>query len=312
MKFETLSVLSWYEHGMTTDLDVPLGVIGGSGFYEFLADAREVAVDTPYGPPAGRSSVGEVAGNPVAFLPRHGRHHDFVAHRVPYRANMWAMRSVGVRSIVAPCSVGSLQPDIHPGQLVVVDQVIDRTWGRPDTFHDIGGPSDGPGTDGPVHHQSFADPYDAGFRGQLVAAGARIGADVLDGGTMVVINGPRFSTRAESSWFRSMGWHVVNMTGYPEAVLAAELGIRYASVALVTDYDAGVDGHEPVTMDAVFAMMRSNVARVRELIVDAVEQAYASLTARADRRPHRELASSIHETFPKLDDDHGWLTCLAA
>ncbi|MCY7298046.1 MAG: S-methyl-5'-thioadenosine phosphorylase, partial [Ilumatobacteraceae bacterium] len=100
-----------------------------------------------------------------------------------------------------------------------------------------------------------------------------------DGGTMVVINGPRFSTRAESAWFRSMGWHVVNMTGYPEAVLAAELGIRYASVALVTDYDAGVDGHEPVTMDAVFAMMRSNVSRVRDLIVDAVEHSYAALTA---------------------------------
>lgn len=264
---------------MTTDQLTPLGVFGGSGFYEFLDGAHEIVVDTPYGPPAGPVVIGSVAGNPVAFMARHGRNHEFAAHRVPYRANMWAMHSMGVRSIVTPCSVGSLQPDIHPGQLVIIDQLVDRTWGRRDTFHDVGGPTDQPGTAGPVHHQTFADPYDAALRAQLVAAGGRTGTDVVDGGTMVVINGPRFSTRAESTWFRSMGWHVVNMTGYPEAVLAAELGIRYASVALVTDYDAGVDGHEPVTMEVVFAMMRANVSRVRELIVDAVEHAYDALIA---------------------------------
>lgn len=258
---------------------VRLGVFGGSGFYEFLDGAREVGVDTPYGPPAGPVTVGSIGGCPVAFMPRHGPGHEYAAHRVPYRANVWAMRSLGVRSIVTPCSVGSLQPDIHPGQLVVIDQMVDRTWGRSDTYHDIGGPAGQPGTDGPLHHQTFADPFDAGLRAELVAAASRIGADAVDGGTMVVINGPRFSTRAESRWFRAMGWHVVNMTGYPEAVLAAELGIRYASVALVTDYDAGVDGHEPVTMEAVFAMMRSNVSRVRELIVDAVEHAYTELIA---------------------------------
>ena len=256
-----------------------VGVFGGSGFYEFLDDAQEVIVETPYGAPAGPVVLGSVAGHPVAFMARHGRDHQFVAHRVPYRANLWAMHSVGVRSIVTPCSVGSLQPDIHPGQLVVLDQVVDRTWGRPDTFHDVGGPLDEPGAAGPVHHQSFADPYDVGLRAQLVLAGRRTGADVIDGGTMVVINGPRFSTRAESRWFREMGWHVVNMTGYPEAVLAAELGIRYASVALVTDYDAGVDGHEPVTMEAVFAMMRANVSRVQALLLDAVEHAYPELVA---------------------------------
>ena len=264
---------------MALDQQVPLGVFGGSGFYEFLDGAREVSVDTPFGPPASPVVVGRLAGNPVAFMARHGRHHEFAAHRVPYRANLWAMHSMGVRSIVAPCSVGSLQPDIHPGQMVVVDQAVDRTWGRPDTFHDVGGPVGEPGSDGPVHHQTFADPYDAGLRAQLVAAAVRTGAAVVNGGTMVVINGPRFSTRAESSWFRSMGWHVVNMTGYPEAVLAAELGIRYASIALVTDYDAGVDGHEPVTMESVFAMVRSNVSHVRELIVDAVENSYARLIA---------------------------------
>ena len=245
-----------------------LGVFGGSGFYEFLDDALEHVVDTPYGPPAGPVVVGSVAGHEVAFIARHGVRHDFQPHRVPYRANVWAMHSMGVTSIVAPCSVGSLQPDIHPEQLVVVDQLVDRTWGRADTFHD---------TDRDIHHQTFAEPYDAGMRAALVSAAQNTGADVRDGGTMVVINGPRFSTAAESKWFRTMGWHVVNMTGYPEAVLAAELGLRYATVALVTDYDAGVDGHEPVTMEQVLGVMRANVTRVRQLIVDAVRNDYGAL-----------------------------------
>lgn len=237
-----------------------VGVFGGSGFYEFLEDVEEVSVSTPYGDPAAPVTLGTVSGRRVAFLPRHGRRHDFVAHRVPFRANVYALWSLGVSSIVAPCSVGSLQPDIHPGEFVVIDQVIDRTWGRADTYHD----------DPPVHHQTFADPYDSRLREVLVTAGREANITVRDGGTMVVINGPRFSTRAESKWFRAMGWHVVNMTGYPEAVLAAELGIPYAAVALVTDYDAGVDGHEPVTMDAVFAMMHANVANVRTLITRAI------------------------------------------
>lgn len=258
--------------GVAPEADAEMiGVFGGSGFYEFLADADEVAVDTPYGRPAAPITIGTIAGRRVAFLARHGRQHDVVAHRVPYRANVWAMHAVGVRSIIAPCSVGSLQPDIHPGQFVVVDQLVDRTWGRLDTFHDVGGPVDEPGASGPVQHQSFAEPYDATMRAALVDAGRRVGADVVDGGTMVVINGPRFSTRAESSWFRAMGWHVVNMTGYPESVLASELGIRYASIALVTDYDAGVDGHEPVTMDAVLAVIQANVTRVCDVIVAVVE-----------------------------------------
>ncbi len=246
------------------------GVFGGSGFYDFLDDAVDVEIDTPYGAPAGPVTIGEIAGQRVAFIARHGRNHDFVAHRVPFRANMWAMHSLGVRQVIAPCSVGSLQPDIHPGQFVVVDQLVDRTWGRIDTFHDVGGPGPaGPGT-GSVHHQTFAEPYDHELRARLVAGCRSAGAEVTDGGTMVVINGPRFSTRAESSWFRVMGWHVVNMTGYPEAVLAAELGIRYGAVALVTDYDAGVDGHEPVTMEQVFATMRANVERVRSAVVETI------------------------------------------
>ncbi len=263
---------------MTDAASPTIGVFGGSGFYEFLERAEDIDVDTPFGPTSSPVSVGTVAGHNVAFVARHGRQHGYSAHRVPYRANVWAMHSMGVRSIIAPCSVGSLQPDIHPGQLVVVDQLVDRTWGRADTFHDVGGPDHEMGSKGPVHHQTFGEPFDGPLRRVLLAAGGRMGTDMIDGGTMVVINGPRFSTRAESAWFRAMGWHVVNMTGYPEAVLAAELGIRYASVALVTDYDAGVDGHAPVTMDEVFAMMRSNVSRVRSLIVDAIERDFEAIS----------------------------------
>lgn len=253
-----------------SELGAEIGIIGGSGFYEFLADTTAIELTTPFGEPAAEITVGTVAGRRVAFLPRHGRHHDFVAHRVPFRANIWALASLGIRCLVAPCSVGSLRPDLSPGEFMVIDQLVDRTWGRPDTFHDLGAPPGTPGADAPLHHQSFADPYDPDVRRALVDAARSVGVTVHDGGTMVVVNGPRFSTRAESRWFRTMGWDVVNMTGYPEAVLAAEAGLPYASIALVTDHDAGVDGHEPVTMDTVLDVMRSNVARVRDLLVAAV------------------------------------------
>ena len=254
-----------------SELGVEVGVFGGSGFYEFLDDATDVEITTPYGPPAAPIAIGTLGGRRIAFLARHGRRHDYAAHRVPFQANMWAMASLGVRSIVAPCSVGSLQPEIHPGELVVIDQLVDRTNGRHDTFHDVGADDGMPGSDTAVHHQTFAEPYDRGLRNALTAAGATLDdVTVRPSGTMVVINGPRFSTKAESVWFRQMGWHVVNMTGYPEAVLAAEAGIPYASIALVTDYDAGVDGHEPVTMNAVFAMVQQNVDNVRRLITAAL------------------------------------------
>jgi 5'-methylthioadenosine phosphorylase len=237
-----------------------VGIFGGSGFYEFLADARHLDIETPYGAPSAPVTIGTVGDRQVAFLPRHGRHHELAPHAVPYRANVWAMNELGVRALVAPCAVGSLQPDVHPEEFVVVDQLVDRTWGRADSFH----------LEGPVRHVAFADPYDAGIRAALVAAARDVGVTVHDGGTLVVIQGPRFSTRAESAWFRQAGWTVVNMTGYPEAVLAAELGLPYAAVALVTDYDAGLDGVAPVSQDEVFAVMDRNVARVRQLLEAAI------------------------------------------
>lgn len=258
---------------VASELRPEIGVIGGSGFYEYLYDAVDVEIDTPFGTAASPIAVGELEGRSIAFLARHGRDHGFAAHRVPYRANIWALAALDVRSIVAPCSVGSLRPDLHPGELVVIDQLIDRTFGRAGTFHDVGADDGLPGSDGPIHHQSFADPYDADVRRVLLDAGRSLtDLTVIDGGTTVVINGPRFSTRAESRWYRAMGWDVVNMTGAPEAALAAEVGIPYASVALVTDYDAGIDGHEPVTLEAVLETVRSNVGNVQRLIGAAVGQ----------------------------------------
>ena len=247
-----------------------VGVYGGSGLYSFLDRVEEIELDTPFGPPAAPVAVGEVAGLRVAFLPRHGRDHTLPPHRVPYRANAWAMRDLGVRALFGPCASGSLQPDVHPGEFVVLDQIIDRTWGREVTFHDgVAGP------DGfaPVDHVGFADPYDAGLRTVAVEACRAEGVTVHDGGTVVVVQGPRFSTRAESRWFAAQGWHVVNMTQMPEAVLATEIGVPYAAIALITDYDVGLEGVPgvaAVTMDEVFATVRRNADVVRKVLFRAV------------------------------------------
>ncbi len=241
-----------------------IGIFGGSGFYEFMTDADEITVDTPYGPPAAPITIATVARRRVAFLPRHGRRHEHAPAAIPYRANVWAMHHLGVRSLLAPCAVGSLQPNLHPGDFVVIDDLVDRTWGRADTYHDDFAAG--------AIHVAFGRPYDEGLRAVVLAAGRAIGVTIHDGGTAVVIQGPRFSTRAESRWFRQQGWAVVNMTGYPEAVLAAELGLPYAAIALVTDYDAGIDGFEPVTQDEVFAVFQRNVHRVRELLIEAIPQ----------------------------------------
>jgi 5'-methylthioadenosine phosphorylase len=240
-----------------------LGVFGGSGFYSFLDDVEEVVIETPFGAPAAPVHVGTLGEQRVAFLPRHGAAHEYPPHRINYRANVWAMRELGVTRIVAPCAAGSLQPDVHPGEFVVCDQLVDRTWGRADTYFD-----------GPVtNHVSFADPYCPELREVALAAGTAVGITVHDGGTVVVVQGPRFSTRAESAWYRSQGWEVINMTQYPEAFLARELGICYAAIALITDYDTGLEGIpgvEPVSQEQVFGFFEQNVDRVRELLFSAL------------------------------------------
>ena len=239
-----------------------VGVFGGSGFYRFLDDVTEVVVDTPFGPTAAPVAIGTVGDRTVAFLPRHGAHHEFPPHRVPYRANVWALHALGVTSVFGPCASGSLQAHVAPGSFVVPDQLVDRTWGRPDTFFD----------QPPVHHVAFADPYDEALR-QVALAACRVeGVEVHDGGTVVAVQGPRFSTRAESRWFSAQGWEVVNMTQHPEAVLCREAGLRYAAIALITDFDAGLEGTgiAAVTQEEVFAFFEANVDTVRRVLTRAL------------------------------------------
>ena len=234
-----------------------IAVIGGSGFYSFFADdAEEVELDTPYGAPSAPITLGEVEGRKVAFLPRHGRKHEYSPHTLPYRANMWALRMLGVRQVLAPCAVGSLVPEYGPGTVVIPDQLVDRTSGRTQTYFDQGG-----------IHVEFADPYCAQLRG------AALQDNAIDGGVMVVVEGPRFSTRAESQWFARQGWTLVNMTGHPEAVLARELELCYAPIALVTDLDAGIESGQGVKAVDVFAEFQKNIEPLKNLVRSAVRDA---------------------------------------
>ncbi|MEU8814911.1 S-methyl-5'-thioadenosine phosphorylase [Actinoplanes sp. NPDC048796] len=242
-----------------------IGVIGGSGLYALLDDAVEQVVSTPYGEPSDPITIARVGDRRVAFLPRHGRDHRFPPHKIPYRANLWALRALGVRQIVAPCAVGGLRPELGPGTFVVPDQLIDRTSGRAQTYYDSG-----------AVHVNFADPYCPDGRAVVLAAARPV--DPVDGGTMVVVEGPRFSTRAESRWFTSIGGTIVNMTGHPEAVLARELGLCYTSIALVTDLDAGVEGDHGVTQEEVFRVFAENTERLRSVLLEAVSNLPARRT----------------------------------
>jgi 5'-methylthioadenosine phosphorylase len=226
-----------------------IAVIGGSGFYSFLDNPAEHDVETPYGDLS--VATGEVAGRVIAFLPRHGAHHEYPPHKIKYRANIWALRSLGVRQVLAPCAVGSLRQDLPPGSLVLPDQLVDRTSSRIQTYVDRG-----------AAHVPFADPYCPRISKHVLATEP----DVIGGGTMVVIEGPRFSTRAESQHYAAQGWSLVNMTGHPEAVLARELGVCYSTLALVTDLDAGIEAGEGVGQAEVFAMFEQNVDRLKALL----------------------------------------------
>jgi len=235
-----------------------LGVIGGSGFYSLLTDPESVSVSTPFGPPSGELTIGTLAGRRVAFLPRHGAEHRFPPHLVPYRANLWALRSVGVRQVVAGSAVGGLKPELGPGTLVLPDQLIDRTWGRPHTFNDS--PTG-------VAHVSLADPYCPTGRAAARRAAAGTGQPLTDGGTLVVINGPRFSTRAESAEYQRSGAAIIGMTAMPEVALARELALCFTSLCLVTDLDAGVEAGQGVTHNQVLQMFAANLPRLRELLI---------------------------------------------
>ena len=240
-----------------------IGVFGGSGFYEWLAGGEAVTVETPYGPPSGPIALGEAGGRRVAFLARHGPHHQIPPHAVNYRANVWAMHHLGVRRIIGPSAVGSLKSQIQPGDLVIADQFFDRTAGRADTYYS--GPE--------VVHISAADPYCPELRTLATRAAEERALRFQPTGTVVVVQGPRFSTRAESRWYSRMGWDIIGMTQYPEVILARELEMCYLNVSLVTDYDAGLEGAPEVgavQAHDVLRVMAENVSRLRELLTTLV------------------------------------------
>jgi 5'-methylthioadenosine phosphorylase len=237
-----------------------IGIFGGSGFYSFLDDVRQVEVDTPYGEPSSPVSIGSIEGVDVAFLPRHGLEHQLPPHMINYRANVWALKELGVERIIGPCAAGSLKREVEPGSFVVSDQLVDRTTGRKDTFYD------GPQTT----HVSFADPYCPDMRALAIETGKELGIPTHERGTVVTIQGPRFSTRAESKWFQDAGWEVINMTQYPEAYLARELEICYVNIALITDYDVGIEGGSAVSHAEVLKVFEANNEKLRGLLFSLV------------------------------------------
>ncbi len=267
-----------------------IGVFGGSGFYSLLEDVREVKVDTPYGPPSDSLFLADVAGRRVAFLPRHGRRHTIPPHRINYRANVWAMRALGVQAVISPCAAGSLQAEVKPGDFVVCDQFVDRTSGRVQTFFD--GPI--------VSHLSSAETYDPTLRSIAIDVIRAHGIPLHERGTVVVIEGPRFSTKAESRWFSQAGWEVINMTQFPEAFLCRELGMAVVNISLITDYDAGViEGTEAVDATSVLEVFQTNAARIQRVVLDMIARFPADLDALGARDALAVTRGDGHATSPE-------------
>jgi 5'-methylthioadenosine phosphorylase len=266
-----------------------LGVIGGSGLYDMagLQDVERVALETPWGLPSDEIVLGTLEGTRTAFLPRHGRGHRFTPTEVPYRANLWALKKLGCSFVVSVSAVGSLKEDIAPGHLVVVDQFIDRTTSRPRSFFG----------EGIVGHVPFGDPVCPTLRKILLQAARAAHTDVVDGGTYVCIEGPTFSTRAESELFRSWGASVVGMTNLPEARLAREAGLSYATLALATDYDCWYAGHDDVSVEAVVAVLKKNVARAQETVRRVAALLAAPEAPRAS--PYRDVVRGAVMTAPE-------------
>lgn len=241
-----------------------IGVIGGSGFYSLFTNAQLVRVKTPYGMPSSQYAISEIAGKHVAFLPRHGERHQYPPHSIPYRANIFGFKKLGVKFIIAPCAAGSLQSDFAPGNFVLCDQLVDRTHERRDTFYD------GPKTVHVVADQPFCPT----LRKIGSDVGRRLGYHIHKEGTVVVINGPRFSTKAESEWYKRQHWQVINMTVYPEVILARELELCYVNISLITDYDTGIKDDsriKPVSLRKVLEVFKENNARVKMMIEEMIK-----------------------------------------
>lgn len=235
-----------------------IGVIGGSGLYQMegLEDVREVRVTTPFGDPSDAIVLGTLNGVEMAFLPRHGRGHRFNPSEVPYRANIFALKTLGVEWIVSVSAVGSLRKKVVPGDVVVIDQFIDRTFKRPHTFFE----------GGIVAHVSFGDPVCPTLRKMLLSAAKSVTERVHDGGTYICMEGPAFSTRAESELYRAWGAKVIGMTNLTEAKLAREAEISYATLAMATDYDCWHPDHDAVTVEQVVAVLQANVATAKKIL----------------------------------------------
>ncbi|MBI4174051.1 MAG: S-methyl-5'-thioadenosine phosphorylase [Candidatus Aenigmarchaeota archaeon] len=242
-----------------------LGIFGGSGFYSLLDNAEAVERETPFGNPSSPITLGTIGRQEVAFIARHGIHHEFPPHKIPYKANLYAFRELGVSRIIAPAAVGSLKKEIKPGDFVIPDQFVNFS-NRDDTFFN----------EVPVTHVSAADPYCPELRKLLVEMARPLQLPVHESGTVVVVNGPRFASRAESALYQRHGWDIINMTQYPELILAREMEMCYASVCLVTDYDVGVDGGKPVSAQEVGEMFRQNSEKLKRLILDCIPNVPAS------------------------------------
>jgi len=264
-----------------TEARAQIGVIGGSGLYEFFeGPVEEIEIETEYGKPSDKISIGQMFGRQVAFLPRHGKKHSLPPHKVPYQANMAALHQLGVGHIIAPCAVGSLKTEIAPGDFVICDQFVDRTHHRDGTFYE--GPA--------VGHIEMAHPYCPHLRATGIEEGNKLNFKIHPKGTVVVIEGPRFSTTAESMWFSQMGWDVVNMTQYPEVVLAAEKGICYLNISFVTDYDVGIyakDGIQPVSIEQVMQTFKIGIPKLKQLIAAIISKVPAERGCECEPRAKR-------------------------
>lgn len=257
-----------------------VGVIGGSGFYQFLK-GNEIIVDTPYGRPSNKILITKWAGKKIAFLPRHGKKHQYPPHRINYRANLFALKKIGCQRIIAPAAVGSLKPQIKPGHFVICDQFIDRTKIRKDTYFD--GPK--------VAHISCDHPYCPEMRKIAVEICQKFKIYTHKTGVVVVIEGPRFSTKAESRFNSRMGWDVINMTQYPEVVLARELEMCYLNISLVTDYDVGLRDQKavkPVTTLEIIKVFQQNNEKIKKVILEIIEK----LPGQKDCQCHKILKSA--------------------
>ena len=240
-----------------------IGIFGGSGFYKFLDNIKEVKINTPYGKTSDALMIGKIGNKDVAFMPRHGRNHTIAPHKVNYRANVWAMKEIGCKAVISPCAAGSLQKHVKPGDIVFCDQYVDWTKGRIDTFFDKND----------IQHISAAEPYCPELRRISIDCARELNYDIHDHGTVVVIQGPRFNTKSESAFFTRQGWEVINMTQYPEVHLVKELGMRALNISLITDYDAGLVGDcEPVSHEAVMKVFQDNISKLQKLLFSIVEK----------------------------------------